>query len=169
MTQYKKIIPEERICIECGKKFKTCHFNQKYCSKECNLKKKRLTLHERTCLECGKEFKTSVHNKKYCSKTCYLKYLRDRYWKEDGKHKKSMKFRYLKLRWQILERDNFTCQYCGRNVRDDHVKLQIEHIIPKSKGGTSAPNNLLTSCVECNLGKGDCILIQRKVKHGKTE
>ena len=64
----------------------------------------------------------------------------------------------FKLRFEILTRDNFTCQYCGRTPKEDKVKLAVDHIIPKSKGGTDKKSNLITSCKDCNAGKGDVIL-----------
>lgn len=65
----------------------------------------------------------------------------------------------LSERFRILERDNFKCVYCGRSPnRDNDVELQIDHVFPKSKGGTDVPGNLVTSCKECNSGKRDYIL-----------
>lgn len=57
------------------------------------------------------------------------------------------------LRYDILERDGFACQICGRTVADG-VKLEVDHIIPVSKGGRSVPKNLRTLCYDCNRGKG---------------
>ena len=54
-------------------------------------------------------------------------------------------------RKNILKRDNYTCQYCGRK-RD---VLTTDHIIPKSQGGTESWNNLVTACIKCNNFKGD--------------
>ncbi len=54
-------------------------------------------------------------------------------------------------RWRILERDNFTCRYCGLRAPD--IELQIDHVIPASKGGSSQDSNLVAACVECNAGK----------------
>ncbi len=56
------------------------------------------------------------------------------------------------LRFEILERDNFACQWCGAYAPD--VVLEIDHILPRSKGGTDDPFNLRTSCRDCNRGKG---------------
>ena len=65
----------------------------------------------------------------------------------------------FKQRFEILKRDNFTCQYCGRSPRkDDGVVLQVDHIIPRSKSGNDSKENLITSCIECNLGKLDVLL-----------
>lgn len=56
-----------------------------------------------------------------------------------------------RLRFEIFDRDSFTCQYCGKCPPD--VQLEIDHIIAVSTGGTNDPENLRTSCVACNLGK----------------
>jgi len=64
--------------------------------------------------------------------------------------------RRLKLRIEIFSRDNFTCLCCGR--KPPEVKLQIDHIHPKSKGGLDEIKNYQTLCEDCNLGKGDDIL-----------
>lgn len=56
-------------------------------------------------------------------------------------------------RFRILARDEFTCQYCGRQA--PQVVLHMDHIVPQAKGGTDEDWNLLTSCQECNGGKSD--------------
>ena len=58
-----------------------------------------------------------------------------------------------KLKHEIWRRDNFTCQYCGRNINE--VVLEVDHILPVSKGGTNAPSNLQTLCFDCNRSKRD--------------
>lgn len=55
-------------------------------------------------------------------------------------------------RFQIFERDNFTCQYCGR--KPPEVQLEADHIVPLAKGGTNDERNLITACRDCNRGKG---------------
>jgi 5-methylcytosine-specific restriction endonuclease McrA len=62
----------------------------------------------------------------------------------------------LKLRFQVLIRDRFTCQYCGKKA--EATELQIDHIYPKSKGGKGNPENYITACKECNIGKSDVLL-----------
>lgn len=59
-------------------------------------------------------------------------------------------------RFDILKRDGFTCQYCGR--KPPEVVLQVDHIFPVDKGGTNDPSNLITSCQPCNAGKSDVLL-----------
>jgi len=56
------------------------------------------------------------------------------------------------LRYAILERDRYTCQYCGRMAPE--VKLTIDHVVPISAGGDNEHTNLVAACVDCNFGKG---------------
>lgn len=57
-----------------------------------------------------------------------------------------------KIRFEIFKRDSFKCQYCGQEAPD--VILEVDHIIPVSKGGENELMNLITSCFDCNRGKG---------------
>ena len=59
-----------------------------------------------------------------------------------------------KLREAIKQRDNYTCQICGKYMPDE-VGLHIDHIIPISKGGKSIPSNLRVLCSKCNGRKSD--------------
>lgn len=65
---------------------------------------------------------------------------------------------YYKLRFDVLNRDNFTCKYCGKSAPS--VKLEVDHIVPRSKGGKSTIENLTTSCSDCNQGKSDMLINQ---------
>tara|TARA_R100000541_G_C1881450_1_gene82355 strand:+ start:44 stop:763 length:720 start_codon:yes stop_codon:yes gene_type:complete len=58
-----------------------------------------------------------------------------------------------RMRFEVLKRDAFTCQYCGGQVPD--VILHLDHIKPVSKGGKNTLLNLVTSCSDCNLGKSN--------------
>lgn len=60
------------------------------------------------------------------------------------------------LREYIKHRDNYTCQICGKYMPDE-VGLQIDHIIPVSKGGKTVPNNLQVLCSKCNARKSNKI------------
>lgn len=60
-----------------------------------------------------------------------------------------------KLRQHIKERDGFTCKICGASVeKEPHLLLEIDHIIPLSKGGMTTEDNLQTLCWRCNRSKG---------------
>lgn len=56
-----------------------------------------------------------------------------------------------RTRFEVLRRDNHTCQYCGASAPD--VKLQVDHVLPVALGGTDEPVNLTTACQPCNAGK----------------
>lgn len=58
------------------------------------------------------------------------------------------------LRKAIMERDNYTCQICGKYMPDG-IGLQIDHIIPVSKGGKTIPSNLQVLCSKCNGKKSN--------------
>lgn len=60
-----------------------------------------------------------------------------------------------KLRAHIKERDNYTCCQCGNSVqKEPNLLLEIDHIIPVSKGGLTKEDNLQTLCWKCNRSKG---------------
>lgn len=58
----------------------------------------------------------------------------------------------VRTRFEVFKRDEFQCRYCGR--RSPEVVLQVDHIVPVVEGGDDDPLNLVTSCWECNSGKG---------------
>jgi len=51
----------------------------------------------------------------------------------------------------VFARDRWTCQYCGR----ERNSLTVDHVIPRSKGGASEWENIVTCCAPCNRRKGD--------------
>lgn len=57
-----------------------------------------------------------------------------------------------KVRFDVFKRDGFTCQYCGRTP--PAIMLELDHVIPKSRGGAEGIDNYITSCFDCNRGKG---------------
>ena len=82
------------------------------------------------------------------------------------------------IRYNVLKRDNYSCQICGVTAKDG-AKLHVDHIIPVSKGGKTVMSNLQTLCEQCNIGKGNKIdnndicpkcggrLVKRKGKYGE--
>lgn len=61
-----------------------------------------------------------------------------------------------KLRFEVFKRDLFTCKYCGK--KPGETVLEVDHIIPRYKKGTDEIENLITSCFDCNRGKGKRML-----------
>ena len=56
-------------------------------------------------------------------------------------------------RRNVFKRDHYTCQYCG--VQPGTEELSIDHVIPRSQGGTSTWENCVLACVACNKRKAD--------------
>jgi len=57
-----------------------------------------------------------------------------------------------KTRFEVFKRDGFVCGYCGSHPPS--VILEVDHIIPVAGGGENTEENLITSCFDCNRGKG---------------
>jgi len=56
------------------------------------------------------------------------------------------------VRVSVLHRDGYKCVFCGRSP--NQVQLEVDHIVPFSKGGSNDLSNLQTLCFDCNRGKG---------------
>lgn len=85
-----------------------------------------------------------IHSPSYTMKVPAVIMLKD-YWKP-----KSM-VRFNK-KWVFL-RDNYTCQYCGKEL---HAKeCTLDHVVPISKGGKTVWHNVVTACQPCNQEKAD--------------
>ena len=63
--------------------------------------------------------------------------------------KKEVKF----TRHNIFERDKNTCQYCG--LVFDRKELNLDHVLPREKGGLTTWENIVCSCIPCNTRKGN--------------
>ncbi|MFQ6057607.1 MAG: HNH endonuclease [Anaerolineae bacterium] len=53
-------------------------------------------------------------------------------------------------RKEVFRRDNYTCQYCGRQTKD----LTLDHVVPRRRGGAHTWENLVSACRICNRRKG---------------
>lgn len=56
-------------------------------------------------------------------------------------------------RKNVYLRDRNTCQYCGRSFKEN--ELNLDHVLPRRLGGATTWTNIVCSCVECNLRKGE--------------
>ena len=76
--------------------------------------------------------------------------------KDQNKSKtKPKRSRYIAstIRYAVLTRDNNRCVACGVTAKE--AQLQVDHIIPFSKGGSNDLDNLQTLCIDCNRGKSN--------------
>jgi len=83
--------------------------------------------------------------------------------KDYFKKKKSVKF----SRYNMYMRDLFQCQYC--NDVFDFEDLTIDHVLPRSKGGTTHWENCVTACKSCNSDKGSSTKIKPLVMPYKPD
>lgn len=60
-----------------------------------------------------------------------------------------------RTRYEVLERDNFTCRYCGAFA--PIAVLHVDHVVPRKHGGSDKPTNLVTACQDCNSGKSSAM------------
>ncbi len=67
----------------------------------------------------------------------------------DRMPRKEIKF----TRYNIFERDKNTCQYCGKVF--DRRDLNLDHVIPRDKGGETTWENIVCSCIPCNTRKAN--------------
>ena len=60
----------------------------------------------------------------------------------------------------LFARDGWRCVYCG----DGSARLTLDHVVPRSRGGDSVWENVVTSCAPCNLRKGDRLLEETQMR-----
>ena len=65
-------------------------------------------------------------------------------------------------RFNVFARDKNTCQYCGRRL--PRSELNLDHVVPRSKGGTSSWDNVVCSCFACNRKKGGLLLEETRMR-----
>lgn len=69
-------------------------------------------------------------------------------------------------RRHVLQRDGFSCQYCGR--RCDEAELNLDHVIPRERGGRTTWENIVTACLRCNSHKADRLPHQAGLRLGRA-
>lgn len=62
------------------------------------------------------------------------------------------------LRFSVLANSGFRCHYCGRSSVE--AVLEVDHVRPRSCGGTDKPDNLVAACYDCNRGKRDFAVLE---------
>lgn len=63
--------------------------------------------------------------------------------------------RHFKKKKTVLRRSNWACHYCGREDKFEGVRLTLDHVFPRSKGGKDGNKNLVACCPDCNQAKDD--------------
>jgi hypothetical protein len=61
-----------------------------------------------------------------------------------------------RMRHLVMRQDNFKCRLCGKSpAKDPEIELEVDHIVPVSRGGETVMENLQTLCTYCNIGKSN--------------
>jgi hypothetical protein len=138
-------------CLWCGKAVEKTVLGG-FCRPQCELayrktdpssklsKDNKFIYGVKTCSACSRSYVGYKNHNEACSPAC-----------KPNVKKVSQKKVQLS-RWEILKRDSFKCLYCGRSSRDG-FQLEIDHIIPASKGGRPTADNVTACCDLCNFHK----------------
>lgn len=123
---------------------------------------------KKTCVQCNTVFVSSKFSQKTCNKECRKIYAKAKAGQAIKRHWEKVLLGessglYMTLRFEILKRDDFKCTYCGYGAADGR-KLHVDHVLPRVRGGKNEASNLVTACLECNLGKGDVLLEDRQIR-----
>lgn len=159
-------------CLNCKQTILNTR-KQVYCTDACKKQyydivyTKKRTVLTKTCAICNKEYQTTRALYKNCSKQCAKEYSKI----QTKKHYQKLipyKMTYGQVHdWTVFRRDNFQCIYCGKTSIEDGIKLALDHIIPRSKGGEHTYMNIVTSCQKCNGSKHailDNTIVERVLK-----
>lgn len=150
----------ERICEQCQAGYYPKTTWQKTCSKKCgidfqNSKVLAKPKKQSYCLRCGESLESKRANALYCSRTCLSM-------DHTFKHRSKTRVSSTARRYEIFTRDNGECYVC--RIQLDFKKLEIDHLIPVSRGGDNSAHNLASSCLFCNRSRGDRIGIRQLEK-----
>lgn len=145
----------ERSCENCKLPYIPIKKWQKTCSYECGyfLQNHRYptAINNGLCMRCGRSLEHKRNGAIYCSKTCQTM---DHTFKHRGGSRTGIARRRL-----IIERDNATCYMCNKVI--PVTEIELDHLIPYSRGGDSSPQNLSVSCLSCNRSRGNRIGIEQ--------
>lgn len=115
-------------------------------------------IYPRQCVECNVPFVARRGNITICSDEC--RRVRARRSTHQWERARRVGGSRSKIKRQtIFERDNFTCWMCERHCPPDSavphpLAPTIDHIVPRSLGGTDDEDNLATACFQCNSRRG---------------
>jgi len=152
-------------CECCTKDFVAARQYTKYCSKRClwTQKERRkggrssadIAAEARQCIRCEGTYNSPYPQRVHCSDLCRELHRKDRGvtlyhgWISQAE------------RAALYERDNYTCWLCnemcdaGADQQRDGKAPTLDHVIPRSKGGTHDYDNLRTACRSCNSTRSD--------------
>ena len=147
-------------CPECQTSFIRKSYQQIFCQIACQIKNSNRRnnawrVNVNLCVRCGNSLIGKRGNAIYCSKTC-------KSMDHNFKHRSKTRTSSIARRHEIYLRDNKRCYVCF--IELDLSAVELDHLIPVSRGGDNAPSNLAISCLLCNRSRGDRIGIRQLEK-----
>lgn len=154
-------------CEYCGTAFVTEYETKRYCNrrhKEQAYKARRYQARPEykplltvKCPSCNQHFETRNTRKIYCSTQCQT-WMREQYRRERDREYINSRTPALKAR--IYFKCSGKCGICGEPIDTslrypDPMSLSLDHVVPRSKGGSHSAHNLQASHLSCNIRKGD--------------
>ena len=164
-------------CQQCGTAFVRERGGSPFCSDECLRKHNRpekviadeqksgasggyhkVPTKHKPCYVCGEWFSTNMTHQKTCSDYCSNQH-RHKHYNVRRARKLSVEYEAV-APIEILERDGWICQICGRDTPKskrgvgDHDSPEVDHITPLARGGSHTRENMQCACRECNQRKG---------------
>jgi 5-methylcytosine-specific restriction endonuclease McrA len=99
------------------------------------------------CTACGRLVERETARRGRCS-ACARKANRTRSRRRYARTGNRYSHAYRKARQAVLKRDGYRCRYCGAPA------TTVDHVVPRSRGGSDDPTNLVAACARCNRAKG---------------
>lgn len=164
-----------QVCAVCGETFdaprrrRTCW--SETCQREQVSRYGRALRGTRTCRVCRATYLPSRCGQGYCSEACSnvaKRVSRKRIHRARGSHRKRARVAGARCEtvnvFRVFERDGWRCYLCGcdtpkalRGTRNDNAP-ELDHVVPISKGGAHAYDNVRCACRVCNWMKGDSLV-----------
>jgi 5-methylcytosine-specific restriction endonuclease McrA len=147
-------------CLFCKSVFEVVKPWQKYCSYQCqythaNSKKKRGITNKGFCARCRKSLEHKKSHAIYCSMTC-------KSMDHNFKHRSKTRTHGVARRREIYDRDNGSCYLCFTPISFE--SFELDHLVPVSRAGSNAPENLAVCCLSCNRSRGTKLGIRQLQK-----
>ena len=146
-------------CLNCKNEFMQKITWQITCSYKCSYQYQNSKipkfLNNNSCKRCGISLVGKRKNAIYCTKLCKSLDFNFHY-------RTKSRFAGKVRRMDIIERDRWRCYMC--NALLEFSQIELDHLIPHSRGGSSESSNLAVSCMQCNRSKGSRIGIRQLEK-----
>jgi 5-methylcytosine-specific restriction endonuclease McrA len=137
----------KRNCKVCGKEFSIKHARNTICSNECKRHRERERWNYFYHLKKKEYNKKSLeyrekHKERYCI-------IHGRYAIKSGIRKRIGSKKWHEIRKEVIKRDKYTCQHCGK-TEDQCKKLFVHHIMPWKLYEDNSMSNLISFCNSCH-------------------